>query len=228
MKRYILAAVAVVTLFPVGGAQALLVNGDFETGDLTGWTLFTTPNGNLASSGVPGSPGVVSFDTDGDSTATSSAVFSVGRASGISPEEGGGIFQSFNVAAPGLYSVSIDLAVTFNDAAGASNANSGTFSLQIDGAEVDSSPAMSIVSGAEIRDVMTAVVPLTAGLHEFRVLITRPFVSNTIDLAQYLDNASVSAVAEVPLPPSMLLLAAGLGGFGVAARRRRGRARAQR
>jgi len=49
----------------------LVSNGNFETGDFTDWTQFTTPNGIL-------NPAVVLFDTNGDSTATNSAQFRVG------------------------------------------------------------------------------------------------------------------------------------------------------
>ncbi len=40
-----------------------LINGDFETGDLTGWTVFTNPGASELGEGFPQ---VVLFDINGD------------------------------------------------------------------------------------------------------------------------------------------------------------------
>ena len=65
-------------------ATNVVTNGDFETGNLNGWTTFLTANGVL-------DPAVALFDTDGDSTATQSARFNVGRTPpSLGPLEGGG------------------------------------------------------------------------------------------------------------------------------------------
>ena len=58
----LLAAVCVAT--PL---RAAITNGDFETGDLTGWSTFLTTFGELDTASV------AIFDTDGDSVATNSA-----------------------------------------------------------------------------------------------------------------------------------------------------------
>ncbi|NQT11659.1 MAG: tandem-95 repeat protein, partial [Planctomycetes bacterium] len=55
-----------------GSLWAGLVNGTFDSGDLTAWTTFTTPGGTL---GGPGFPDVVTFDTNGDSVDTESVQF---------------------------------------------------------------------------------------------------------------------------------------------------------
>lgn len=82
-------------------SQTSLVNGDFETGDLSGWTVFTTGNGTV---GGPAYPKVVPFDTDNDGTASNSAQFLVGQVI-FDPDEpeGGGIYQVVSLAAGERY-----------------------------------------------------------------------------------------------------------------------------
>ena len=48
-------------------AQADFINGNFGTGDLTGWTVFTTPDGTNGVDPVTGAslPDVVSYNTTG-------------------------------------------------------------------------------------------------------------------------------------------------------------------
>ena len=76
-----------------------IVNGDFQTGDLSGWTLFTDPFGTL---GPAGAQAVVPFDTNGDTFATFSARFQVGRIPNSPlqpPAHGGGMFQTITTDA---------------------------------------------------------------------------------------------------------------------------------
>src|SRR5512146_1121789 len=91
-------------------ATNLIVNGDFESGGLSGWTIFTTPNGDLGS--YAGLPQVSLFDVAGNGSSSTAAMFQVGEAVWIAPvhtDQGGGIFQSFNSPA-GLYSFHASIA----------------------------------------------------------------------------------------------------------------------
>ena len=121
MKK--LMAICAVCLVLVSSAQAdLITNGGFETGDLTGWTVFTTVNGTVGA----GMPDVVLFDTDDDSVASNSARFNVGRVDYYAGgRRGGGIYQNVNVTQPGTYQLQAYAAVLDNR--GSSNQDGGLF-----------------------------------------------------------------------------------------------------
>jgi len=161
-----------------------LDNGDFETGDLTGWTTFTTTNGTL------GSAQVASFDTNGDGTATYSAQFSVGQAS---PEgltrRGGGIVQNFHLA-EGEYEVSADIAVVFGTPDQGIRTDGGLFELLVDGAVVADHDFGQIEVNTTKRSLI-ACFPLDGGYHDIAIRITRSGTPAQA-LYQYVDNVSVS------------------------------------
>ena len=117
-------------LVPTANA-AIVTNGDFGTGDFTGWTLFTTANGSLGVSGS-GLPAVTLFNVAG-SGPQNAATFQVGEVVFSGIQEGGGITQT--VTLPGG---SIGFAA--NIAAlggGADNVEGGVFSVLLDGVTED-------------------------------------------------------------------------------------------
>jgi hypothetical protein len=80
--------------FAIVPLNAGLINGDFETGDRTGWTSFTTPTGTT--SGI--SP-VVTFPTSGvDSLAAHFSVALNSGAPGGTDYQGCGIYQDVVLA----------------------------------------------------------------------------------------------------------------------------------
>lgn len=179
----------------------LLINGDFETGDLTGWTTYTTFNGSLGS----GLPAVSLFNTTGSGTSLA-AEFRVGEVAFTgfnSPEVGGGgIYQSF-AAGAGKYILSADIAalgIFFR------NVDGGTFRLIFDGKTLDSFDIGAIEVTAVTRHRLSATLDgVSAGNHEIRIEMVRHFVSGNSAPLQFLDNVSVSAPAPpAPEPSSML------------------------
>jgi hypothetical protein len=192
-------------------AQNLLLNGDFQTGNLNYWTLFATPNGNLG----PGLPNVMPFDTAGTGTATDAAQFQVGeteynQATGHT-SQGGGFYQAFNCTA-GQYIISGDVAALCINGLG--NADAGTFSILIDGNSVTGIGLGGIANNQTLRGTLDTTVSLGGGLHIFQLEITRPWLNGGSyggTPLEYVDDLSVIPVPEprglLPLGVAALLLA---------------------
>jgi hypothetical protein len=177
-------------------ASVSLVNGDFETGDLTGWTQFTTTNGTMIA-------GVVPFDTDNDGVASSSAQFGVGQSSfeGFGVQRGGGIFQNVVLAA-GTVSVTADIASDHPYAF--CNLDGGTIRLLVDGAEVAAHSFGEICGPGSIHSRLNADVAIgTPGTHELRLLVTRGAMLSGV--ANYVDDIALSGSATVPASVANLI-----------------------
>jgi hypothetical protein len=184
-----------------GPASAVPVNGGFETGDLSGWSTFDTPNGTAG----PVHPTVVLFDTDDDGTASFSAQFSVGKLGSVpAGAAGGGLFQEIDLLEGDLF-ISVNVAADASDY----NASAGLFDLIFDGAVIDTVDLGSIQGGtAKFGQLAGSVLDVSAGTHEIRVRIGRPYQTPP-NLYQYVDDFSLSGTA-VPEPGTALLMATGL------------------
>lgn len=212
------------TAFGASAAHAGLINGGFDTGDLTGWTTFTTTNGTLGGIGSE----VVAFDTNGDGTADPAARFRVGQdhwaPSGF---EGGGIRQSVTLGA-GAVTLSADVAAW---AAVWGNNSGGVFELLFDGAVVASHDFGFIPTGDTKRATLWASFEVAGGLHDVGLLMRRPFPDGDTTPLQLVDNFSLRGGAvdvdtfdepplQAPEPGSLSLLGLGLLGLARARQRR--------
>jgi hypothetical protein len=197
-------------------AAQLITNGDFATGDFTGWTLFTTANGTTG----PGpAPQVTSFDVTG-SGASLAAEFEVGEAVFSGAQEGGGIRQSITTTA-GMLTFSTDFAAR---AAERTNASGGVFSVLLDGVSLATFNTGEIAALSVERGTLAFATTVTAGSHLLSLQMTRPFTVTTSTGGtpyQYFDNVSATqAAAAAPEPATWGLMIAGFGLAGGALRRR--------
>jgi hypothetical protein len=204
-------------------AQNLLNNGNFGTGDLSDWTVFTTGNGDLGSAW--GLPDVTSFDVAGIGNPSNAAQFQAGEATFNSATghtfQGGGISQTVDLSG-GEYLVSADVAATdvYYDA----NEYAGLFTLLVDGNAVSSVALGQINPGQVLRNTLGAEISLSPGSHQVSVEITRPYLNGNASGAsplEYLDNIDlVLESSTVPEPPGMFLISFGLIGLWVARKSR--------
>jgi hypothetical protein len=201
------------TCLTVGSAKANFVNGNFATGDLTGWTVFTTPGGTNGA----GLPTVVSFNTTG-SGATNSAEFNVGAG-------GGGIEQTLSLGV-GMHTITGAIAA-MDDAGGLVNTSAGDFQVLVNGTEVEDNNLGGFGSSFQIlRGTLSVDINIpTSGSYTIAFQITRPFLSEGDQTpTQYLTDLSITGASAVPEPATMMPLA-GLFGALVFVRFRRVRSR---
>ncbi len=166
-----------------------LTNGDFERGDLSGWTLFTTASGTL---GEAGFPMVFDLDIRGDGFTSKGAAFKVGQQFYQGPDsepEGGGIYQRVNLEA-GQLTLTADIAVTYSSSRHARNLSGGFFELILDAVVLDRYDFGPIAAGTTERGQLSGSTKITAGVHELRLRITRPAVAKvgTPAPVQFVDN----------------------------------------
>lgn len=203
------------TLLALGttSAFAQFTNGNFETGDFTGWTIAPTSLGTTAIQQV------VSFDIDGPGALTSSlsGQFSVGRQTGVTTGSHGiTITQMLNLTANTAYTFDFDWAATRTTAS--SNAEGGVFSLIVNGVAIATQSAgATSSSNPHFGHITAGFTPTASGAFSVGAMITRPFtVPSPTTLLQNVDNFTMSPA--VPEPATMAAL-----GLGVAALLRRRR-----
>jgi hypothetical protein len=184
-------------------AQAQLINGNFATGDLTGWTLMDTPNGGTAVVQV------VQFDTAGTGVPTYSAEFEVGETSGGigggGLGQGAGIFQNVALGA-GELKISLNIAATSEG----NNADAGTFELLLNGDVVDSDAFGGISVGQIPRSTLSYSGTVTAGTYQIGIDMFRGYGTEYPSTPfQYLSDVQLS-LTPVPEPSAMVICGAGI------------------
>jgi hypothetical protein len=203
--RYVSALLVGLVCHAHAGAQvAQFVNGDFETGDFTGWTV------GLTSGGATAQQIVTSFDIDGPGPFTNSlaAQFSAGRATGVTTgEHGVTLTQTLSLLGGVTYTFDFDWAATRTITT--SNTQGGIFALMVDTTEITRQAAGATSSTTPHYGHITGgFTPLTSGNYSIGVWILRPFtVPAPTTLFQTVDNFVLTST-PVPEPSSLVLLAA--------------------
>lgn len=211
MTRNVFAAVC--AAFLSTGASAQFVNGNFETGDLSGWTVAFTSGGATAVQDAQ------QFDIDGPGPlgTTWAARFSAGRATGVTTGNHGVLVtQQVSLVAGNTYTIDADWSA-WRPAGQGANSNGGFFDLIVNGVSIASATAGSTSGAAPKYGHLTGVFTATStGLHDIGMSITRQFTiptPATPTLFQFVDNFTI-----IPTPGAAALFAlAGLAGV----RRRR-------
>lgn len=203
-----LATVCAVALIACATSQAQIVNGDFETGNLSGWLVVPTPNGQTLVQDA------VQYDIDGPGPKPTSwaARFSVGQItfqSGVF--EGISLVQDVHLTGGMEYTFGCDLSVL--RPAGGTNAQGGRFELLAGGNVLATFTTGTVNPGVPVySSLLGNFTPPSTGLYTVGVRITRPFLppGAGTEIYQYIDNF-------IPEPASLSLLLLG----GLAALRRR-------
>ena len=210
------AIVALVLSHVVGLAHAVPIigNGDFETGDLTGWTVRLTPNGQTSVQDV------VLYDIDGAGPRgisqaarfdVSQVVFQDGVPAGID------LVQTVSLRGGQEYGLSADLSVL--RPVPVTNLFGGRFELVVNDLVLDVYDPGDITGLVpEFGSVAARFTPASDGAFEVGLRITRPAEAALI--FQFVDNVELSPVPE---PATLLLLGITAAGLGLARWRQRRR-----
>ncbi|HMO13277.1 MAG TPA: PEP-CTERM sorting domain-containing protein [Pirellulaceae bacterium] len=194
MRRYLLnlATFTVLSFCVTGLAQADFVNGGFESGDFTGWTITPTANGQTNVQTV------VLWDIDWGGPLPPSLVgrFQVGQQvfqSGV--PAGIELTQSLVLSAGVEYTFSFDWSAHRATTASA-NTQGGIFDLIVNGNVLASAAAGPTSSTTQnFGNISVAFTPLVSGNYDVGARITRPFTVPA-DLFQSVDNFSATAIPE--------------------------------
>jgi hypothetical protein len=184
----------------------MFTNGDFETGDWTGWTVKGTANGQTAIQDV------IMYDIDGagplkDSLAGRLNVGQINFNYGVF--EGVLMTQGLNLAAGQQYGFGFDVSAWNNQSAG--NADGGKFELLVGSQVLDTWNSGGIGMGEKLYGKVSGnFTPAAGGMYDVGLRVTRPWKSPAA-VYQLIDNGMA-----VPEPASLMLLALA----GLALRRR--------
>jgi hypothetical protein len=182
---------------PTDARANLVTNGDFETGDFTGWTA--------ASFFIARSSTFGSFPAGGSSIASTINGVDDGAAT---------LIQSLATQPGGLYTLTFD----YN-----SGGNSRSFPAPYAELKIywDGALVADLVDGAQQWN--TSTLP---NLGASSTSTTLEFAAYQNPGQDGLDNIDVELAAATPLPAALPLFASGLGGLGLLGWRRKGKARA--
>ncbi len=90
----------------------------------------------------------------------------------------------------GILEISVDVACAFTSSNKRRNLDGGLFELLLDGETLSRFHIGPIHNGTTKRGTLRASSPITAGVHQIRIRITRPFASMAAPF-QYVDNVVV-------------------------------------
>ncbi len=170
---------------------------DFESGDFSGWTAFSTANGTL---GGKGFPSVAVCDHAGVISPSRCLQVQVGQlhyAPVHDVQQGGGI-ELATMTGSGILQLSARVGVTYDSPNKKRNLSGGLFEWVVDDEVVASLDVGPIEEGAAVQHQFTGTVPVTAGHHTIQLRMTRPFQSGIGQSApiQFVDDVLVELISQ--------------------------------
>lgn len=180
-------------------------NGDFNSGNISGWSVVATPNANISS----GFPRVDSFDTDGDGTNSPAMRIRAGQTSFLSDDVAGGGLQQLVYLTGGDHTILADIASSNQSTGG--NTGPGRFELWLAGQLVDvvDMNGALIEAGQTLRETLSGTAhDVAPGWYDLEVRFLRSAV-NSVAIYGYFDNIrfadSAASAATVPEPASLAI-----------------------
>jgi hypothetical protein len=180
---------ALALLGGAGVAWGQFNNGDFETGNTTGWTVRNTGNGV----GAPGTVEQYDIDGPGPKGSTYAAKFAVGQLtfnSGV--QEGVEVVQNLDLTGGVEYTISYSWGTRRDSGTG--NAEGGVFAVIVDGQIVGTPYSSGGIGGsngsAKYGDYSVTYTPAASGTYEVGARITRPYTSPG-DVFEYVDDFDI-------------------------------------
>lgn len=212
-----LTAIAVVSagvaLSTAARAVPIVTNGDFATGDFTGWTL--TPTSGNGTLGFAPLPRVDALGANNNPLSGFAAEFNAGQSTTpTSNYEGGTLSQVIALPAGDIH---FTAEIGAFNPANATNSYGGKFEVLVNGVVKVSFEFPPLGSLASNTHVLSFDDFVSAGNYTLAIRITTPNLSinssTDLDLPasarQFLTNVAIT----VPEPGSIVLLLAGLGGL---------------
>lgn len=203
--RSTIAALAAIASLSGASRAAIIVNGDFATNNLTGWTWTPDPNSEpaMVASTAPGPFGTPPAFQVNPGSATSG----IGSLGGV-------LSQTVMLTAGVGYTVTGDLAI--QNVAGGPNADGGTITIMLGGSLLHTFDVGQIAGDTTQTDTFSSpFVPVATGPAVFEIHFSRDFPNFVPNILHFADNLAI-----VPAPGAAPFIAVGVVATALSRRRR--------
>lgn len=161
-------------------------NGDFATGDFSGFTLYETNNGHTSTSVV-----VTNITASGAPNYAAQIAAGVTGSNHIGNDEGGGFYQAISLQ-DGSLNVAMDIAADSSNG----NGGGGIVEILFDGVSMASHNFGSLSKNTKEYATLSFNLPnVTEGAHELRIQSTRQYLTTSV--YHQIDNIVLSGTSTI-------------------------------